>query len=62
MKKIEYKMVTYEIGLRKRLSGDRFGEGFLKVLAEQGQEGWDLKDIIRESGLEALLIFGREVA
>ena len=62
MKQIEYKMVRYEIGLRKRLSGDRFGEGFLQVLAEQGQEGWDLKEVIRESGLEALLIFGREVA
>lgn len=63
MKKIEYKMVTYATpGLLKRLSGDSFGESFLRVLAEQGQEGWDLKEVIRESGVEALLIFGREVA
>jgi hypothetical protein len=62
MKRIEYNIVRYETGLRKRLSGDSFGESFLRVLAEQGEEGWDLKEIIRESGLEALLIFGREVA
>jgi hypothetical protein len=63
MKKIEYRIVRYETpGLLKRLSGDDFGESFLRVLAEQGQEGWDLKAIIRESGVQALLIFGREVA
>ncbi|MCX5672760.1 MAG: DUF4177 domain-containing protein [Planctomycetota bacterium] len=63
MKKLEYKIVRYGTpGLLKRLSGDSFGESFLRVLAEQGEEGWDLKEIIRESGLEALLIFGREVA
>ena len=63
MKKIEYRIVRYETaGLLKRLCGDVFDEGFRRVLAEQGQEGWDLKEIIRESGLQALLIFGREVA
>ena len=61
MKKIEYKTVKYEQGLSKRLSGDDFGESFLRVLAEQGQEGWDLKDIIRENGMQAVLIFSREV-
>lgn len=59
MKQIEYKIVRYEQGLLKRLSGDDFGESFLKVLTEQGQDGWDLKEIIRESGMEALLIFSR---
>jgi Domain of unknown function (DUF4177) len=62
MKQIEYKIVRYEQGLLKRLSGDDFGESFLRVLSEQGQEGWDLKEIIRESGMEALLIFSREAA
>lgn len=61
MKKIEYKTVKYEQGLAKRLSGDDFGESLLRVLAEQGEEGWDLKDIIRESGMQAILIFSREV-
>lgn len=62
MRKIEYKIVRYEQGLLKRLSGDDFGESFLRVLSENGQEGWDLKEIIRESGMEALLIFSREAA
>jgi hypothetical protein len=62
MKTIEYKTVKYEQGLSKRLSGDDFGESFLRTLSAQGQEGWDLKDVIRESGVNALLIFSREVA
>jgi hypothetical protein len=62
MKKFEYKTVKYEQGLGKRISGDDFGEDFLRVLAEHGNEGWDLKDIIRESGMKALLIFNRELA
>jgi len=62
MKRIEYKLVRYEQGLRKRLSGDDFGDSFLQVLSAQGQEGWDLKEIIRESGMETLLIFSREMA
>ena len=62
MKRIEYKTVSYEQGLVKRLSGEDFGESFLRVLNEQGQEGWDLKEVIRESGMHALLIFSREAA
>ena len=61
MKKIEYKTVQYEPGLGQRLAGDDFGETFMRVLSEQGQEGWDLKEIIRESGLHSILIFSREV-
>jgi len=61
MKKFEYKTVIYEQGLGKRIAGDDFGEGFLRVLSEHGNEGWDLKDIIRESGMKALLIFNREL-
>jgi len=62
MKQIEYKTVRYEQGLLSRLSGDDFGESFLRVLSEQGQAGWDLKEVIRESGMETLLIFSREAA
>jgi hypothetical protein len=60
--RIEYRIVSYEQGLAKRLSGDDFGEGFLQVLTEQGREGWDLKEIIRESGMHALLVFSRPAA
>ena len=61
MKKIEYKTVKYEQGIGKRLSGDDFDESFLQVLSSHGQEGWDLKDVIRESGMRVLLIFSREL-
>ena len=61
MRKIEFKTVEYEQGLVKRIKGDDFGESFMKVLSEQGQEGWDLKSIIREHGMKTLLIFSREV-
>jgi len=60
MKKIEYKTVCYEPGLGKRLTGGEFGERFTRLLSEQGQEGWDLKEVIRESGMQTLLIFSRE--
>ena len=62
MKKSECKTVRYEPGLGKRLTGDEFGEHFTRVLSEQGQEGWDLKEVIRESGLQAILVFSREAA
>ncbi len=61
MKKIEYKTVKYEVGLGERLLGGEFGERFTQVLSEQGQAGWELKTVIRESGLKVVLIFGREV-
>jgi hypothetical protein len=59
MQKIEFKTVSYEISLGKRLSGDDFGDSFLRLLSDHGQEGWDLKGIIRESGMQTLLIFSR---
>ena len=62
MKKIEYKTVIYEPTLGKRLKGNDFGESFQRVHSEHGQEGWDLKSVIRESGMQTLLIFSREVA
>jgi len=62
MTKIEYKMVSYEPGLGKRLVGDDFGEGFLHVLSEQGQHGWDLKAVIQKSGMEIRLVFSRPAA
>jgi hypothetical protein len=55
MKNIEYKTVNYEITLGKRLSGDDFGDAFLTLLSRHGQEGWDLKEIIRESGVQRCL-------
>ena len=61
MKKIEYKIVKYEQGFGNRLKGNDFSEDFLRVLSENGAEGWDLKEIMRESGFQALLIFGREM-
>ena len=60
MKKIEYKTVTHQISFGQRISGDDFGDTFLRLLSEQGQEGWDLKEIIREVGMQTLLIFSRE--
>jgi|WetSurMetagenome_2_1015567.scaffolds.fasta_scaffold372256_1 hypothetical protein len=60
MKQFEFKTVRYEPGLGKRITGDDFGEGFLKVLSENGRDGWDLKTIVREHGLQTLLIFSRE--
>lgn len=61
MKTVEFKTVHYEPGLGKRLTGDDFGESFMKVLTEHGQQGWDLKSVIREHGLQTLLVFSREV-
>ena len=61
MKKIEYKIVNYEISFSNRVSGNEFGEHFLRLLSEHGEDGWDLKEIIRESGMQSLLIFSRQV-
>jgi hypothetical protein len=60
MKLFEFKTVRYEPGLGKRITGDDFGEDFLKVLSEHGREGWDLKTVVREHGLKTLLVFSRE--
>jgi len=54
--------VRYEQGLKNRLTGDGFGESFVQVLSEQGREGWDLKDVVWETGLQAIFIFSREIA
>jgi hypothetical protein len=62
MNPIEYKVVRYEQGLLKRLTGDDFGDSFVEFLNAQGREGWDLKGVVRESGLDALLVFSRPVA
>ena len=60
MKKIEYKTVSYDQGFGERLAGNDFGERFSLFLTQQGEEGWDLKAVIRESGMHAILIFSRE--
>jgi len=60
MRPIDFKLVRYQQGIMKRLSGDDFGDSFLEVLTEHGRDCWDLKQVIRESGMVALLIFSRE--
>jgi hypothetical protein len=62
MKKIEYKIVRYKSKLGERLTGDMLGKDLMRVLSEQGQEGWDLKEVIQQTGLENILIFSREAA
>lgn len=61
MKQFQFKTVRYEPGLDKQSSGDDFGDDFQKVLAGHGKDGWDLKTVFREQGLQIILIFGREV-
>ena len=61
MRKIEFKTVRHTPSLGERLSGHDFDEAFEEILSEQGQEGWDLKSVVREHGLQTLLIFSREV-
>ena len=64
MKQFQCKTVRYEPGFDNQSIGDDFGEGFQKVLAGHGKDGWDLKTIIREikeQGVLTILIFGREV-
>ena len=61
IKKIEYKVVKHDIRVGTRLKGNDFSDSFVQLLAAYGQEGWDLKSVIREGGFMTLLIFGREV-
>ena len=61
MKQFEFKTLIYAPSLCKRLTGDDFGEDFLKVLSDNGREGWDLKSVVRDTGLQTLLIFSREL-
>lgn len=61
MKQFQFKTVRYEPGFDKQIMGDDFGDGFQKVLADIGKEGWDLKSVVREQGLPTILIFSREV-
>jgi hypothetical protein len=62
MKQIEYKHVRYAWTLGTQFSQDKFDELLMKMLAEHGREGWDLKGVIYEGGLHAHFIFGREAA
>ena len=57
-----YKVVRHEISIGTRLFGREFGDRFLEILAAHGQDGWDLKQVIRMGGLQALLIFSREAS
>ena len=60
MKQIEYKHVRHAWKLGAQLSQEKFDETLMKMLAEHGREGWDLKGVIYEGGLHAHFIFGRE--
>jgi len=62
MKPIEYKHVRHAWKLGAQLSQEKFDEILMKMLAEHGREGWDLKGVIYEGGLHAHFIFGREAA
>ena len=62
MKPIEYKHVRHVWKLGAQFSKKKFDEVLMKMLAEQGREGWDLKGVIYEMGSHAHFIFGREAA
>jgi hypothetical protein len=62
MKTIEYKHVRHEWSLGTQFSKEKFNDQLMQMLTEHGQQGWDLKGIIHESGLHAHFIFGREAA
>lgn len=62
MKRIEYKTFIFDVGILNRLTGNDFGNEFLQLLSSHGDEGWDLKEVIRQSGLSAVLVFSREAA
>lgn len=60
MTRFEFKTVRFRHGFRLRLQGDIYDESFEAMLAQHGQDGWDLKTAIREP-YRTVLIFGREV-
>ena len=64
MKQIEYKHVRFAWTLGAQFSQEKFDEALMKMLAEHGREGWDLKSVIYEGAgsLHAHFIFGREAA
>ena len=64
MKQIEYKHVRHAWKLGAQLSQEKFDEALMKMLAEHGREGWDLRGVIYEGSLSmhAHFIFGREAA
>ena len=64
MKQIEYRHVRHAWKLGDQLSQEKFDETLMKMLAEHGREGWDLKSVIYEGSLSmhAHFIFGREAA
>jgi hypothetical protein len=53
--------VNHDIRVGIRLKGNDFNDSFVQLLAAHGQEGWDLKSVVREGGFMTLLIFGRDV-
>jgi len=60
MRRFEFKTVRFRHGFGKRLLGDNYDESFEAMLAQHGQDGWDLKTAIQEP-LRTVLIFSREV-
>jgi hypothetical protein len=57
MTQIEYKHVRFVWKLGTQFSPEKFNELLMKMLAEHGREGWDLKGVIYEGGLHAHFIF-----
>ena len=61
MNKYEFEHVRMEHGLEGELSKKRWEEMLKTILAEKGEEGWDLKSAYSEAlTMHTHLIFGRE--
>lgn len=61
MKRYEFKHVRMEHGLEGQLSKRHWEEKLENILAEMGNEGWDLKSFHSEAmTMHSHLVFGRE--
>ncbi len=61
MKKYEFRHVRMKHGLRAQLSRKYFEAKLASILAEMGDNGWDLKGIYSEAlTMHTHLVFGRE--
>ena len=59
MTRIQYKHVRYKFGLMGIFFKRPFHEKLMRVLQEQGNDGWELKGILYELGFHTHLIFAR---
>jgi homospermidine synthase len=60
MKKYEFKHVRMNHGIEGDLSKKNYEEKLERILAEMGDEGWDLKSFQSHFPFHTHLIFGRE--